>query len=209
MVRAAISAALVEHCGARFTIDWDDADAVVDPSGNRVDVRALLDDATDSGSADELLRVLEDEGVPLSFSVSPAEVEAEQLASREPVVHSVVTCVARRRTMRVLVVADNALIVKRLGMFEGFGASLRHRATDAYAKAMLHVASIPLPQLLEDRRAEVFPWDRVGSAVLRKRRLTVVLNGRRRRLKVKKTAIAGDFVGSLRQHLGERFAVVV
>jgi GTP cyclohydrolase II len=71
---------------------------------------------------------------------------------------------------------------------------------------MLRVASTPLPRLLEDRRAEVFSWDQVGPTTLQGTRLALTLDGKRRRMRIKKHAVSGDLLGSLRQHLGERLA---
>ncbi len=209
LVTAAVSAALVEHCGARFIMDWDATDALVGPDGHPVDVAGLVDGTTDSESADELIRALAEEGVPLSFSVDPATVDTGDGAgprTREPIVQSVAVCVHWRR-MRVLVIAESALIVKRVGMIEGIAAAFRHGSMDGYRTAMLHVASMSLPRLLEDRRAEVFSWDRVGPAALSGRRLALTLDGKRRHIRVKKHVTAGDLLGSLRQHLGERLAV--
>ncbi len=208
LVRSAVAAALVEHCGARFALDWDATNALVGADGHAIDVAGLVDGTTNGETAQLLIQALTEEGVPMSFAVDPDEVDAANGAgphTLEPIMHAVAAGVHWRR-MRVLVVADNALIVKRMGMLEGIAAAFRHGAADGYRIAMLHVASTPLPRLLEDRRAEVFSWDRVGPTALRGTRLALTLDGKRRRMRVKKYAISGDLLGSLRQHLGERLA---
>jgi Zn-dependent protease with chaperone function len=205
LVRSAVSAALVEHCGAHFTVAWDATDALVDPGGHPIDVAGLVEGTTDRESADLLIRALADEGVPQSFAVDPATVETAE-RDREPAIQSVAACVHWRR-MRVLVVAESGLIVKRFGLIEGFIAAVKQGRLDGYRNAMLHVCSTPLPRLIEDRRAEVFSWDRVGPTAVSGTRLALTLNGKTRRIRVKPHATAGDLLDSLRQHLGERLAV--
>jgi len=180
---------------------------LVDPDGQRIDIAALVDETTDRESAELLMQALAEEGVPMSFAVDPATVDAAngEAHTREPIMHAVAAGVQWRR-MRVLVVADNALIVKRMGLIEGVAALFRHGGSDGYRNAMLHVASLALPRLLEDRRAEVFSWDRVGPSTLRGTRLALTLDGKRRRIRIKKHATSGDLLGSLHHHLGERLA---
>jgi Zn-dependent protease with chaperone function len=202
LVKAAVAAALVEHCDARFTLDWDATNALVGPDGHRIDVAGLVDSTTDSESAELLIQALTDEGVPMSFAVAPAAVGPH---TREPTIQAVAVGVHWGRT-GVVVVADNALIIKRMGVIYWIASTFRHGHSDAYRPAMLRVASTPLPRLLEDRRAEVFSWDQVGPTTLRGTRLTLTLDGKPRRLRVKKHAVSGDLVGSLGQHLGERLA---
>ncbi|HEX5860601.1 MAG TPA: M48 family metalloprotease [Nocardioides sp.] len=208
LVVSAVSAALVEHCGARFVLDWDATDALVDPEGHAIDVAGLVESTTDRESADLVIRALAEEGVPMSFAVDPAEVDAADGAGTqalEPVMHAVAAGVHWCRT-QIVVVADNALIIKRMGVIYWIAAAFRHSMSDGYRPAMLRVASTPLPRLLEDRRAEVFSWDQVGPTTLRGTRLALTLDGKPRRIRVKKHAIAGDLLGSLRQQLGERLA---
>ena len=208
LVKAAVAAALVEHCGARFALDWDATNALVGPDGHRIDVAGLVDGTTDRDTAELLIQALTDEGVRMSFAVDPAAVDAANGAgphTREPTIQAVATGVHWRRT-RVVVVANNALVIKRMGMIEGVAAIFRHGMSDGYRTAMLHVASTPLPRLLEDRRTEVFSWDQVGPTTLRGARLALTLDGKPRRMRIKKHAVSGDLPGSLRQHLGERFS---
>ncbi|HET9419914.1 MAG TPA: hypothetical protein VFO49_02170 [Nocardioides sp.] len=102
----------------------------------------------------------------------------------------------------------NALILKRLGWGESLVAVFRHGSMDPMRTVVRHVASIPLPRLLEDPRAEVFTWDRVGATTVSGRVLALTLDGRVRRVRVETHRIAGDLVDSLRQHLGHRFVLV-
>ncbi len=206
LVTDAVTAALVEHCGAHFKVDWDTEGALVDGAGEPIDVRGLVAAAVEGRSADWLMQILESEGVPSSYSVDPSTVDRSAAHADVPVVHSVAACVSWRR-LRVLVVGDHGILVKRLGLGEGFAAALRHGRTDPYLTAVHHVASIPMPRLLEDRRATLVPWDRVGSARISGRRLALALDGRNHRMKVQPQAVAGDLVGSLQLHLGERLAV--
>jgi Zn-dependent protease with chaperone function len=206
LVKDAIGSALVEHCGARFTVDWDNNDALVDPEGQPIDVAGLVTATVERRSADVIIQALEAEGVPPWFAVDPATVDAQAARGRDPVVHSVAACVSWRR-MRILVVSDLGLIVKRLGFGEGFAAALRHGGLDPYRTAVQHVASMPLPQLLEDRRASAFSWDRVGHARVSGTRLALALNGKNHRMRVQAQAVAGDLVGSLHQQLGERLTI--
>ena len=144
----------------------------------------------------------------MSFAVEPAAVDAANGAgphTREPIMHAVAVGVHWCRT-QVVVVADNALIIKRMGVIYWIASAFRHSMSDGYRPAMLRVASTPLPRLLEDRRAEVFAWDQVGPTTLRGTRLALTLDGKLRRIRVKKYAISGDLLGSLRHHLGERLA---
>jgi hypothetical protein len=201
LVKAAVAAALVEHCGARFALDWDATNAVVGPDGHRIDVAGLVDGTTDSESAELLIQALTDEGVPMSFAVEPSAVDGP----REPIMHAVAVGVHWFRT-QVVVVADNALIIKRMGVIYWIASTFRNGHSDGYRPAMLRVASTPLPRLLEDRRAEVCSWDQVGPTTLQGTRLALTLDGKRRRMRIKKHAVSGDLLGSLRQHLGERLA---
>ena len=206
LVKAAVAVALVEHCGARFAVDWDATNALVGPDGHRIDVAGLVDGTTDSESAELLIQALTDEGVPMSFAVDPSAVDAANGPhTREPIMHAVAVGVNWFRT-QVVVVADNALIIKRMGVIYWIASTFRHGHSDQYRPAMLRVASTPLPGLLEDRRAEVFSWDQVGLTTLKGTRLALTLDGKPRRMRVKKHAVSGDLPGSLRQHLGERLA---
>ena len=206
LVRAVVSAALVEHCGARYSIDWDTNEALLDPDGHRIDVTSLVDAVTDMDAAQRLIRVLAEEGVPMSFAVDPRS--ADLRGDGEPVVQSIAAC-AHWRRLRIVVVAENALIVKRIGWGESLVAVLRHGSMDPMRTVVRHVASIPLPKLLEDPRAEVFTWDRVGAATVSGRVLALTLDGRVRRVRVETHTIAGDdLVDSLRQHLGDQFVLV-
>lgn len=206
LVADTVAAALVEHCGARFDVDWDTDGTLVDGAGEPIDVQGLVTAAVDARSADWLIELLESEGVPVSFSVDPATVDAGSARAGVPAVHSVAACVSWRR-LRVLVVGDHGILVKRMGLGEGFKAALRHGRTDPYLTAVHHVASIPMPRLLEDRRSTVVPWDRVGSARISGRRLALALDGKKHRLKVQPQAVAGDLVGSLQRNLGDRLAL--
>ena len=205
LVKAAVAAALVEHCGARFSLDWDATNALVGADGHPIDVAGLVDGITDRESAELLIQALAEEGVPPSFAVEPAAVDTANEHAREPIMHAVAVGVNLWRT-RVVVVSDNALIIKRMGVIYWVASTFRHGHSDGYRPAMLHVASTPLPRLLEDRRAEVVSWDQIGPTTLRGTRLALSLDGKRRRMRIKKHAVSGDLLGSLRQHLGERLA---
>ncbi|MBD8870345.1 M48 family metallopeptidase [Nocardioides donggukensis] len=210
LVTSTIQAALVEHCGARFAPSWETTRSLVGPDGHPVDVRALVESVTDSASAADLLAVLADEGVPYTFAVDPAAVDAAHAAAdalREPMIQSVAILTIRWR-MRVLVVAENALILKRLGIRESLSAgALGSGGRDPFLSVLNFVAAIPLAQLLEDRRTEVFSWDDVGAATMKGTRLWLTLAGDRRRTRVKPHALAGDLTGSLAQHLGPRLTI--
>jgi Zn-dependent protease with chaperone function len=203
LVRASVSGALVAHCGARFCLAWDSSEALVDPDGQRIDVAGAVDAVTDKVSADQLIRALVAEGVPASFTVDGAEAD---IGAREANLQAVAVCVNWRR-LRVLVLADDELIIKRVGLVEGLSAMFRPGATaDGYYNAMLHVASIPLERLRADSRAQVFGWEQVGAAVVTGTRLALTLDGKQHRMRLKRHAIAGDLVGSLRLHLGRALA---
>jgi len=206
LVSDLVATALVDHCDARFAPDWDANATLVDASGQPVDVRGLVAAATEKGSADWLVRALEDEGVPGSYSIDVAALEEEQAHGREPLVQAVAACVQWRR-VRIVVVAENALVVKRMGWRESVSAAFTHGHGDVYGNAVSHVASLPLEQLLADRRATVYRWEQVGPARLAGRRLTLGLDGRNHRFRVRRRAVAGDLAGTLREHLGPRLAL--
>ncbi|HEX6150868.1 M48 family metallopeptidase [Nocardioides sp.] len=201
LVSHAVSAALIDHCDARFTIDWDRTGALVGEDGHEVDVAALVAEAVDRESAELLIRALEDEGVPTSVSFDATGRTVTDADEVEPEVLSVAACVHWRRT-RVLVVSDCGLIIKRLGLVEGVRAAFRHRSADGYRTATLHVASLPIDRLLDDRRATLFAWDQIDSAALSGSRLRLTIDGRNRRFRVVRYAVSGDLMSSLELFLG-------
>lgn len=206
LVADMVATALVEHCDARFAPDWDRGFALVDAAGQPVDVDGLVAGAVEDRSGDWLVRALESEGVPATYSIDLGQLDAEDAEDREPVVQSVAACIKWRR-VRILVVAENALIVKRIGFGESLAAAARHGGTDVYVNAVRQVVSTPLPQLLADRRATVYEWDRVGAARLSGKRLALALDGKSHRFRVRPRDVAGDLTESLRHHLGDRLAV--
>jgi hypothetical protein len=109
--------------------------------------------------------------------------------------------------MRELAIADQGLVVKRMGMVEAVSAGIRHGSLDGYRTAMLLVASMPLPELIKDRRSRVYPWEQVESVTVRRKHLEMRLAGKYRRMKVVRHAVAGDLVGALGHHLGPRLVV--
>lgn len=203
MVRNLVASALVDRAGARFPCDWDGASTLVDESGRTIDVAGLVSGVIEQGSARWLLDALADEGISPSYAIDVAALDAEDLRDREPMVQSVASCIHWRR-LRIVVVAENALVVKRLGWGEAFKAAGRHQHGDAYRTGAAYVASLTVSELLEDDRATVYDWDRVGAARLTRRRLVLALDGRTHRLRVKRSAVVGDLDESLRQHLGDR-----
>jgi len=206
LVGGAVATALVEHCEARFTVDWERTGVLVGSDGHEVDVAGLVASVTDRTSAQLLVSALEEEGVPTSSSPDVAAPTMTRFHDVDPEVLSVATCVHWRR-LRVVVASDSGLIIKRIGMGEGIAAAFRHRSADGYRTAMLHVASLPITRLLDDRRATLFTWDQVDSAALSGLKLKLTLAGRNRRLRVVRYAVAGDLGDSLSQHLGARLAL--
>ena len=203
MVRDLVASALVERGGARFPCDWDGADTLVDDSGRTIDVAGLVSDVVQQGAATWLVDALADEGVPPSYAIDVAALDAEDLRDREPAVQSVASCIHWRR-LRFVVVAENGLVVKRLGWGEALRAAGRHGHWDAYRNGAAYVAGLTVPQLLADERATLYDWDQVGPARLTRGRLVLALDGRTHRLRVKRAAVLGDLAGSLQQHLGDR-----
>jgi hypothetical protein len=206
MVRDLVASALVERCGARFPCDWDGGGTLLDADGRVVDVAGFVSAVVEEGSADWLVDALADEGVPPSYAIDVAALDAEDERGREPVVQSVASCVHWRK-LRIVVVAENALIVKRLGWGESLRAAGRHGHGDAYRNGAAYVAGLAVAQLLEDRRARVYGWDRVARARLTRGRLVLALDGRTHRLRVKRKAVVGNLAESLHQHLGERLVL--
>ncbi len=207
LVVGAVATALVEHCEARFTVDWDRTDVLISADGHEVDVAGLVASVTDRESAQLLVSALEEEGVPTSTALDEAGPTVTAGHERGPAVLSVATCVHWRR-MRVVVVSDTGLFIKRVGMVEGIAAAFRHRSADGYRTAMLHVSSLPVTRLLEDRRATLHAWDQVDSVALSGRRLRLSLAGGKRRVRIVRHAVAGDLAGSLQQQLGQRLVLV-
>ena len=209
LVEAAVAAALVKHCNARFAHSWDSDTVLLDADGKQIDVRALVDSITDHGSAAAVSSLLRDVGVPLAFSVHPTEADTlrtEIEGSVEPRTRAVAVCMKWPR-MFVLVVADSALILKRLSVREGAVAMFRHLKVDGYLNAMHYVAAMPLARLVDDSRADVYTWDKVERVTVNGRNITVAAAGRVRRSRVKTHATAGDVLGTLGQHLGDRLTV--
>jgi hypothetical protein len=200
----AVAAALVDHCGARFAVDWHRTGVLVGQDGHEVDVDSLIGSVVDEESADLLVALLQGEGVP---TWEPLDGSAPTHSTdRDPVVLAVATCVSWRR-MRMVAVSDCGLIVKRVGLVEGCAAAFRHRSADGYRTGMLLVASTPVDALLSDRRATLLPWDRIESATLSRSRFKMAADGRTRRFKVVRACVTGDLVGSLERHLGGRLTL--
>ena len=203
MVRDLVTSALVERCGASFPCDWDGTGVLLDADGRPINVAGLVTGVVEQGSAEWLVEALTDEGVSAAYAIDVTALDAADERNREPVIQSVASCVQWRK-LRIVVVAENALIVKRLGWGESLRAAGRHGQGDAYRNGAAHVAGLTVTQLLDDKRATVYGWDRVGRARLTRRRLVLALDGRTHRLRVKRKAVVGNLAESLHQHLGER-----
>ncbi len=204
LIGNAVAAALVDHCGARFAVDWHRTGVLVGEDGHEVDVDSLVASVVDRESADMLAELLRGEGIP-TWEPLDGSVRTDG-TDPEPEVLAVATCVSWRR-MRVVAVSDCGLIVKRVGLVEGCVAAFRHRSADGYRTGMLLVASTPIDALLADRRATLLPWDRIESATVSRTRFRLTSEGRTRRLKVVRHCVTGDLVGSLERHLGGRLTL--
>jgi hypothetical protein len=60
---------------------------------------------------------------------------------------------------------------------------------------------------LEDRRVSIYAWESRRFRAHLWCRLALALNGKNHRMRVQTHTAAGDLVGCLQQHLGERLAV--